>query len=37
MYQPETPAIILITGLMAAGKSSVAQALAERLAKSVHL
>lgn len=33
----ETPAIFLITGLMAAGKSSVAQALAERLTKSVHL
>jgi chloramphenicol 3-O-phosphotransferase len=29
--------IILITGNMAAGKSSVAQALAERLPKSVHL
>lgn len=31
------PAIILITGIMAAGKSTVAQALAERLPKSVHL
>ena len=31
------PAIILITGNMAAGKSSVAQALAERLSMSVHL
>jgi chloramphenicol 3-O-phosphotransferase len=31
------PPLILITGLMAAGKSSVAQALAERLPKSVHL
>jgi chloramphenicol 3-O-phosphotransferase len=29
--------IILITGIQAAGKSSVAQALAERLEKSVHL
>jgi deoxyadenosine/deoxycytidine kinase len=29
--------VILITGNMAAGKSSVAQALAERLPKSVHL
>ncbi len=29
--------IILITGLMAAGKSTVAQALAERFARSVHL
>ncbi|MCL4263864.1 MAG: AAA family ATPase [Anaerolineae bacterium] len=31
------PNIILITGNMASGKSSVAQALAERLPKSVHL
>ncbi|MBX3012571.1 MAG: AAA family ATPase [Caldilineaceae bacterium] len=31
------PAIILITGIMAAGKSTIAQALAERLPKSVHL
>lgn len=31
------PQIILITGNMAAGKSSVAQSLAERLPKSVHL
>lgn len=31
------PQIVLITGNMAAGKSSVAQALAERLPKSVHL
>ncbi|HRW09356.1 MAG TPA: AAA family ATPase [Caldilineaceae bacterium] len=31
------PTIILITGNMAAGKSTVAQALAERLPKSVHL
>lgn len=29
--------IILITGIMAAGKSTVAQALAERLPKSVHV
>ncbi|WP_438024085.1 AAA family ATPase [Sorangium sp. So ce233] len=34
---PESPSIILITGLMAAGKSTVAQALAERLPRSVHL
>jgi predicted kinase len=34
MNQPE---IILITGIMASGKSTVAQALAERLPKSVHL
>jgi len=33
----EKPGIILITGNMAAGKSSVAQALAERLPQSVHL
>ena len=31
------PSIILITGIMAAGKSTIAQALAERLPKSVHL
>ena len=31
------PGMILITGNMAAGKSSVAQALAERLPRSVHL
>lgn len=31
------PQIIMITGLMASGKSTVAQALAERLPKSVHL
>ncbi|MCP2164713.1 AAA family ATPase [Goodfellowiella coeruleoviolacea] len=30
-------AVVLITGIQAAGKSSVAQALAERLPKSVHL
>jgi predicted kinase len=32
-----TPGIILITGIMASGKSTVAQHLAERLPKSVHL
>lgn len=31
------PSIILITGVMAAGKSTIAQAFAERLPKSVHL
>ena len=31
------PQIVLITGAMAAGKSSLAQALAERLPCSVHL
>ena len=31
------PSIILITGIMAAGKSTIAQALAEALPKSVHL
>lgn len=35
--QPPDGRIILITGNMAAGKSSVAQALAERLPRSVHL
>jgi chloramphenicol 3-O-phosphotransferase len=34
---PTSPQIILITGNMAAGKSTVAQALAERLPRSVHL
>jgi chloramphenicol 3-O-phosphotransferase len=33
----DQPSIILITGIMAAGKSTVAQAVAERLPKSVHL
>jgi chloramphenicol 3-O-phosphotransferase len=32
-----SPPLVLITGLMAAGKSTVAQALAERLPQSVHL
>jgi chloramphenicol 3-O-phosphotransferase len=31
------PSITLITGIMAAGKSTVAQALAERMPRSVHL
>ncbi|MFF3732650.1 AAA family ATPase [Streptomyces sp. NPDC002476] len=31
------PAVILITGVMASGKSTVAQALAERLPRSVHV
>lgn len=31
------PALVLVTGIMAAGKSSVAQRLAERLPRSVHL
>ncbi|WP_437997008.1 AAA family ATPase [Sorangium sp. So ce185] len=34
---PESPSIVLITGLMASGKSTVAQRLAERLPRSVHL
>ncbi len=33
----DQPSIVLITGIMASGKSTVAQALAERLPKSVHL
>jgi predicted kinase len=33
----EIPGVILITGIMAAGKSTVAQGVAERLPKSVHL
>ena len=31
------PGVVLVTGIMAAGKSTVAQGLAERLPKSVHL
>ncbi|MFB6819433.1 AAA family ATPase [Streptomyces sp. NPDC056347] len=31
------PAVVLITGVMAAGKSTLAQALAERLPRSVHV
>ena len=31
------PAVVLITGIMGAGKSSVAQALAERLPKAAHV
>lgn len=37
MTHPAFPQILIITGLMAAGKSSVAQAIAARLPKSVHL
>jgi len=37
VLQPPDGRIILITGNMASGKSSVAQALAERLPRSVHL
>jgi predicted kinase len=33
----ENPQVVLITGNMAAGKSSIAQTLAERLPRSVHL
>lgn len=33
----DQPCVVLITGIMAAGKSTVAQALAERLPRSVHL
>jgi predicted kinase len=36
MAQP-VAGVVLITGIMAAGKSTVAQALAERLPRSVHL
>ena len=35
--QTPPPQILIITGLMAAGKSTIAQALAERLPRSVHL
>nr|WP_234022889.1 AAA family ATPase [Sorangium cellulosum] len=37
MSLPDPPSLLLITGLMAAGKSTVAQRLAERLPRSVHL
>jgi predicted kinase len=37
MNPTDYPQLVLITGVMAAGKSSVAQHLAERLPKSVHL
>lgn len=37
MADIQAPAQFLITGIMAAGKSTIAQALAERLPKSVHL
>ncbi|MFC4149393.1 AAA family ATPase [Micromonospora mangrovi] len=33
----ETPSVVLITGIMAAGKSTVAELLARRLTRSVHL
>lgn len=33
----DTPTIVLITGIMAAGKSTVAEELARRLPRSVHL
>ncbi len=37
-HNPEAdPGLILITGIMASGKSTIAQNLAERLPKSVHL
>ena len=37
MIDIESPAQILITGIMAAGKSTIAQRVAEKLPKSVHL
>jgi chloramphenicol 3-O-phosphotransferase len=37
MMELQMPSVILITGIMASGKSTVAQAVAERLPKSVHL
>ncbi|MEU7996347.1 AAA family ATPase [Micromonospora sp. NPDC049060] len=33
----ENPSVVLISGIMAAGKSTVADALARRLPRSVHL
>jgi adenylylsulfate kinase-like enzyme len=35
--QPEPPAVVVITGLMAAGKSTIAQMLAEQLPRSAHV
>ncbi|UQS24978.1 MULTISPECIES: AAA family ATPase [Amycolatopsis] len=37
MSLPSEPAIVLLTGIQAAGKSTVAQMLAERLPRSVHV
>lgn len=37
MIELPQPAVIVITGVMAAGKSTVAQALAERLPRSAHV
>src|SRR5215213_5906909 len=37
MMTMREPCIVLVTGIMASGKSTVAQRLAERLPKSVHL
>jgi predicted kinase len=37
MDVPQPPRVILVAGLMASGKSTVAQLLAERLPRSVHL
>ncbi|MFF1840122.1 AAA family ATPase [Streptomyces sp. NPDC058231] len=37
MSQELTSAVVLVTGIMASGKSTVAQLLAERLPRSVHL
>jgi chloramphenicol 3-O-phosphotransferase len=36
-FDPQTSAVILITGIQAAGKSTVAQLLAEHLPRSVHV
>lgn len=37
MHPAGGPKVVVVTGIMAAGKSTVAQALAERLPRSVHL
>ncbi|MQS37894.1 AAA family ATPase [Streptomyces katsurahamanus] len=37
MPEPPPSSVVLITGIMAAGKSTVAQALAERLPKAAHV
>ncbi|GAV15678.1 AAA family ATPase [Paenibacillus sp. NAIST15-1] len=35
--EPHTPSLFVITGIMASGKSTIAQLLAERFAKGVHV
>jgi predicted kinase len=37
MYSPQKPSLIVVTGIMAAGKSTVARSLAQRFARGVHI